>query len=186
MQSKIVTPRFLFVTVAILIAAISRVLPHPPNFTPIAAIALFGGAYISDKRLAFLLPLLIMFISDSLLELVSGIGFHNTLLYVYASFVVVTLIGIYIRNNAKSGNIILASLISSILFFIVTNFGVWAASGFELGFGGLIVTYAAGIPFYNNSISGSFFLNTIVGDLFYCGILFGSLYFAKSKFPRLA
>ena len=186
MQSKISTPRFLFVTIAIVTVAISRLLPHPPNFTPIAAMALFGGAWLTNKKLAFLLPLLAMFISDLILELAAGIGFHNTILYVYASFIVMTLLGIYIRNNAKTSHVILASLISSILFFLITNFGVWAASGFESGRQGLLATYAAGIPFYNNSVFGSFFLNTIIGDLFYCGILFGSLYYAKRKFPALA
>ena len=186
MKSKIFTPRFLFITIAIVLAAISRVLPHPFNFTPVAAMALFGGALFTDKRIAFIIPLLAMFISDCILELVSGIGFHNTIIYVYASFVLITFIGIYIRNNAKTGNIILASLISSILFFLITNGGVWAAGGFEFGLSGLLTTLLAGIPFYNNEIFGSFFFNTIAGDLFYCGILFGSYYFAKAKFPALA
>lgn len=186
MKSKIFTPRFLFITFAILLAAISRVLPHPFNFTPIAAMALFGGVYFTDKRLAFLIPILAMIVSDLLLEFIAGIGWHNTIIYVYASFVLITLIGIYIRNNAKAGTIILASLISSILFFLITNGGVWAAGGFEFGFSGLVATLLAGIPFYNNEIFGSFFFNTIAGDLFYCGILFGSFYFAKAKFPVLA
>ncbi|MEK6614790.1 MAG: DUF6580 family putative transport protein [Bacteroidota bacterium] len=186
MKSKKNTSGFLFITIAILLAAISRVIPHPFNFTPIGAMALFGGVCFTDKRLAFILPLLAMFLSDYLLELVSGIGFHTTIIYVYASFVLITFIGIIIRNNIKAGNIILASLISSILFFLITNFGVWAAGGFEFGLSGLLTTYLAGIPFYNNEIFGSFFFNTIAGDLFYCGILFGSFYFARSKFPALA
>lgn len=187
MNSKIITPRFIFITAAILVAAISRMLPHPPNFTPIAAIALFGGACMTDKRLAFIIPLLAMIISDCIyIPYSDSTGFHNTLLYVYASFILITCIGIYIRNNAKTGNIILASLVSSILFFLITNFAVWAASGFQFGMTGLLTTYVAGIPFYNNSIFGSFFLNTIMGDLFYCGILFGAFSFAKSKYPALA
>ena len=186
MKSKFFAPRFLFITIAILLAAMSRVLPHPFNFTPIAAMALFGGALFTDKGIAFIIPLLAMILSDLLLELIAGIGWHNTIIYVYASFVLITCIGIYIRNNARTGNIILASLISSILFFLITNGGVWAASGFQFGFGGLLTTLLAGIPFYNNEIFGSFFFNTIVGDLFYCGILFGSFYFARLKFPALA
>ena len=193
MKSKIFAPRFLFLTGAIVMAAISRVLPHPPNFTPIAAMALFGGACFADKRFAFIVPLLAMIISDSILELMSGIGFHNTIIYVYASFVLITFVGIYMRNKANAGNIILASLTSSILFFLITNFGVWqvsvpsGASGeFEMGIKGLLNTYTIAIPFYNNDIFGSFFANTIIGDLFYCGIMFGSLYFAKNRFPVLA
>lgn len=187
MQSKIFTPRFIFISIAIIIAAISRMLPHPPNFTPIAAMALFGGACLADKRLAIIVPLLAMFISDCIyIPYSDSTGFHNTMIYVYASFILITCIGIYIRNNARSGNIVLASVISSVLFFLITNFAVWAASGFALGFSGLIATYVAGIPFYDNSIFGSFLLNTVMGDLFYNGILFGSLYLAKSRFPALA
>ena len=186
MKSTIFTPRFLFITIAILLAAISRVLPHPFNFTPIAAMALFGGACFADKRLAFIVPLLAMVLSDLILELISGIGWHNTILYVYSSFILITFIGIYIRNNARTGTIILASLISSILFFLITNGGVWATGGFQFGLGGLVTTLLRGIPFYNNELFGSFFFNTIAGDLFYCGILFGSFYFAKTKFPVLA
>lgn len=180
MKSENNTPRFLFVLSAILLAAMSRLLPHPPNFTPISAIALFGGACFSDKRFAFVIPMLAMFLSDCI------IGFHNTIIYVYASFIAITFIGFYLRNHAKAANIILASFISSILFFIVTNAGVWAAGGFQLGAGGLITTLLAGVPFYNNEILGSFFLNTIVGDLFYTGLLFGSFYLVKNKFPSLA
>jgi len=147
--------------------------------------ALFGGAFFTDKRIAFIVPLLAMVLSDFMLELISGIGFHNTILYVYASFILITFIGITIRNNARTGNIILASLISSILFFLITNGGVWAAGGFEFGLSGLATTLLAGIPFYNNQLFGSFFFNTIAGDLFFCGILFGSFYLTQLKFPAL-
>ena len=180
MKSKIFTPRFLFISIAILVAAVSRLLPHPFNFTPIAAMALFGGAMLGNKKIAFIIPLVAMLLSDFI------IGFHNTILYVYASFVLITFIGIYIRNNARTGNIILASLVSSLLFFFVTNGGVWAASGMVNGFNGLLTTLLAGIPFYNHELFGSFFFNTIAGDLFWCSILFGSFYLAKAKFPALA
>ena len=185
MNSKIFTPRFLFISIAILVAAVSRLLPHPFNFTPIAAMALFGGAMLSNKKVAFIIPLLAMLLSDGILELVSGIGFHNTIIYVYASFVLITFIGIYIRNNARAVNIIVASIISSILFFLITNAAVWIAGGFEFGLNGLLTTLLAGIPFYNHELFGSFFFNTVAGDLFWCGILFGSFYLAKAKFPAL-
>lgn len=186
MNSGTFTPRFFFITIAILLAAFSRILPHPFNFTPIAAMALFGGACFTDRRLAFAVPLLSMAMSDIALQLIAGIGWHNTIIYVYVSFILITLIGMYIRHNVRTGNIIAASLISSILFFLITNFGVWAAGGFAGGLQGLAKTYALGIPFYNNEIFGSFFFNTVAGDLFYCGILFGSLYLAQLRFPALA
>ncbi|MFH1005074.1 MAG: DUF6580 family putative transport protein [Bacteroidota bacterium] len=169
-------------TCSIFLAAMSRLLPHPPNFTPVAAMAFFGGACFTNKKIAFIVPLLIMFISDSVLELISGIGFHNTMLYVYVSFVLITMIGIFIRNNISIRTVILGSLISSMLFFLITNFGVWASLGFVKGLHGLLVVYLTGIPFYSNDIFGSFFLNTIMGDMFYCGTLFVAFYFVKSKF----
>ena len=186
MNSRIITPRFLFISIAIVVAALSRLLPHPFNFTPIGAMALFGGTCFANKKIAFVFPLFAMFISDALLELFFGYGFHNTIIYVYASFVLITCLGIVIGNNVRTGKIIAASLISSILFFLITNFGVWAAGGFENGFSGLIATYLLGIPFYNHELFGSFFFNTIAGDLFWNGILFGSFYFAKAKFSALA
>lgn len=180
------TPRFLFLVIAILLAAFSRIFPHPPNFTPIAAMALFGGACFNDKRVAFIVPLISMALSDFTLHFISGIGWHSTILYVYASFILITCIGIYLRRNMCVRNVILGSLISSIIFFLITNFGVWATEGFTGGFSGLVTIYVLGIPFYNNDIFGSFLFNTVAGDLFYCAILFGSFYVARLKFPVLA
>ena len=176
MKSNLITSKFLFISAVILVAAISRVFPHIPNFTPIAAMALAGGVYLNDKRLAFIVPLLALFISDCLLELTTGWGFHNTMIYVYAAFALTTMIGIYIRNKARVQNIVAASLLSSVLFFAITNFGVWAASGAQFGITGLGATYVAGIPFFGP---------TMVGDLFFNAILFSIFYFAQRKFPAM-
>lgn len=183
MQSKFITPKFLFVTIAILIAAISRILPHIPNFTPIAAMALFGGAYITNKRLAFLIPILALFLSDCILQVISGYGFHNTMLFVYGSFAITVALGFYLRENNKSGRVALFSILSSVIFFVLTNFGTWWLEGtngtpmYPHTVEGLISCFVAAIPFYTN---------TFIGDLFYTGVLFGSFYFAKLKFPSLA
>jgi hypothetical protein len=176
MTSKIIIPSFLFIAIVIFIAALSRILPHPPNFTPIAAIALFGGSCFKNKKMGFIISLLAMFVSDLI------IGFHNTMPYVYVSFILISLIGNQMQSNKKPENIIFYSLISSLLFFMLTNFGVWASGGFEAGMNGLLNTYLIAIPFYESSVFGSFFLNTILGDLFYCGILFGSFQVVKNKF----
>ena len=192
MQSKIFTPRFIFITIAILAAAMSRLLPHPPNFTPIAAIALFGGAGMTDKRFAFIIPLLAMFLSDCVLQVVSGIGFHNTMLFVYAFFAFTVWLGFALRENNTTGKTIFLSVVSALIFFVVTNLATWWFEGtngapmYSHNLQGLISCFVAAIPFYSNSIFGSFFLNTVLGDLFYCGVLFGALYFAKAKFPVLA
>lgn len=176
MTNKIFSPRFIFITTAILVAAISRLFPHIPNFTPIAAMALFGSVYMTDKRLAFVVPLIAMLISDIGLEIISGWGFHNTLIYVYISFALTSLIGLMVRNKVSVISITTASIISSVLFFIITNFGVWAAGGFQLGLAGLTTTYALGIPW---------FAPTLLGDLFFNGVLFGAFYLAQRRYPVL-
>lgn len=172
MKSKLVSPQFIFVSSAIFIAAMSRLLPHIDNFTPIAAMALFGGAYFSDKRFAFIIPLMAMFLSDAALQVLFGWGFHNTIIYVYAAFIVTTIIGLVIKRNITITSVIAGSLVSSILFFIITNFGYWAATGFQLGIVGLNNAYISGLPFFRA---------TMLGDLFYNAVLFGSFYFAQRK-----
>jgi hypothetical protein len=177
MKSKFFTPRFIFITTAILVAAVSRLFPHIPNFTPIAAMALFGGVYFSDKRLAILIPMVAMFLSDVALEMITGWGFHNTMIYVYAAFVLTTFIGMAVKRNTSILSVAAGAILSSVLFFIITNFGVWAASGFEFGVAGLGTTYLLGLPF---------FAPTVLGDLFFNAILFGAFYFAQTKYPTLA
>ena len=171
MISKNINARFIFITAAICVAAISRVFPHIPNFTPIAAMALFGGAYLKDKRLAFIVPMAAMLLSDLF------IGFHNTMIYVYAAFAFTTFIGLGLRKGVKVGTLFIASLASSVIFFLVTNFGVWAANGFQSGAIGMISTYVLGVPFFRM---------TLLGDLFYNTILFGAFYLAQLRFPKLA
>lgn len=175
-MSKIFTPRFIFITSAILIAAISRLFPHIPNFTPIAAMALFGGVYFSDKRLALVIPLIAMLLSDIAMQVIFGWGFHNTMIYVYLGFILTSLIGMMVRRNVSFLSVTAGSILSSILFFIITNFGVWAAFGTEMGITGLYTTYLMGIPF---------FAPTLLGDLFFNGVLFGAFYFAQIKYPML-
>jgi hypothetical protein len=134
------------------------------------AIALFGAAYFSDKRLAFALPLLIMFISDII------IGFHTTMLAVYISFAIGVFIGIYLLKSVTLGKIILSSLLSSIVFFVVTNFGVWLAGWYSPTFDGLSKCYIMAIPFFRYEI---------IGDLVYCGVLFGGFALAERYVPIL-
>lgn len=175
-MKKILTPRFIFITTAILVASISRLFPHIHNFTPIAAMALFGGVYLKDKRLAIIVPLLAMFLSDSILELTTGWGFHNTIGYVYASFILTSIIGLFVRPNTNVQTILAASVASSVLFFTITNFGVWASCGMVGGPAGLGTTYVLGIPF---------FAPTLLGDLFFNALLFGAFYLAQRRIPAL-
>lgn len=172
-MNKILTPRFLFLTIAIFIAAISRVFPHIPNFTPVAAIALFGAVNFTDKRFAFIVPLVAMFVSDCILELTTGWGFHKTLVYVYVAFVLTSVIGLVVSKKPSVLNITLASIISSVMFFGMTNFGTWASGESLFGLG---TTLAMGIPF---------FAPTLLGDLFYNGILFGAFFLVQWRYPAL-
>ena len=98
----------------VLIAALTRLVPHPPNFAPITAMSLFSGAYFTRKQLAFILPLLAMLISDLFL------GFHTISIFVYLSFAVITWMGQ--QKNRVTPKLV---LMGSVLFFLISNFGVW-------------------------------------------------------------
>ncbi|MGB2868612.1 MAG: DUF6580 family putative transport protein [Bacteroidota bacterium] len=144
----------------VLIAALSRLLPHPPNFTPIAAIALAGGVYM-NRRYAMIVPLVALVISDAI------IGFHNTIYYVYGSFVLIGLIGLWLKSHKTPLVIFGGVLMSSVLFFLITNFGVWLAGDglvYPRSLAGLIECYTAGIPFFRN---------TMLGDVVFTAALFG-------------
>ncbi len=153
-------------TTLILAAALSRLLPHPDNFTPIMAIALAGGVYL-DKRFALVVPLTALILSDIF------IGFHNTIFFVYGSFVLIGFIGLWLKAHKKPLPVIGSALLSSTLFFIITNFGVWLTGGgwfYPKTWQGLIECYTLAIPFFRN---------TIAGDLVYTGVLFGLFELSK-------
>jgi len=137
--------------VIILLAIVARVIPHAPNFAPIGGLALFSGSHFK-KKIALIIPLTAMFVSDIFL------GFHKTVPYVYVSFIIISLIGGLIKNN-KWQSVALASLVSSVLFFLITNFGVWATGTMYVkNLDGLLQSYAMGLPFFRN---------TVLSDLFY-------------------
>lgn len=130
---------------------ITRLLPHPYNFTPVAAVSLFAGAHIKGKQ-KYLLPILIMFVSDLFL------GFHSTMIFVYGAFILSVLIGKYLKktNFIKTTEL---TFLSSVLFFLITNFGVWLMNSmYPHTFSGLMQAYIMGIPFFRN---------TMLGDLVY-------------------
>jgi hypothetical protein len=166
--------RTLIVSLLVLAAALTRLLPHPLNFSPIGAMALFGGCYISNKRLALLLPVTAMLISDIMLELINGTGFHPTILWVYGSFIAITCIGFFLRGREQRQTIMVASLTGSVLFFFITNFGQWATGYYGYGQGSLTTSFVQAIPFFRG---------TVLGDLFYNLVLFGSFAIIKWKYP---
>ena len=163
--------RLLFALALIVIAAAVRIAPHPWNFTPVGAMALFSGALVRDRRLAFAFPLLALFVGDVF------IGFHKLMPVVYASFLVSVLIGRLLQNRRTFARISGATLLGSMQFFLVTNFGMWALGGsYPRTVDGLIACYAAGVPF---------FWNTLAGDALYAGIFFGGFALAERLLPIL-
>jgi len=154
----------------VLMAAVSRFLPHPPNVVPITALALFSGVYL-QKRSAVLVPLAAMLVSDYFL------GFSWGTPWVYASFVVIGLGGLWLRNHRGVAQTVGASLLGSVLFYVITNFGVWVSSGmYPHTAPGLAECYAAAIPFFRN---------TILGDLGYVGAMFSLFSLAERLLPSM-
>lgn len=178
MTSKV--SNILAVTLIIISAVLLRLIPHLPNFTPIAAMAIFGGVYLS-KKWSLVLPLTIMLISDYLLLYIHPFGsptvdfsklqpiqalVHSTTFFVYLSFLISGFLGTILKNISKLYTPIF-SLVASIQFFIITNLGVWLTVGtYPKTLEGLLTCFVVAIPFFKN---------TIMGDLFYTGLLFGSL-----------
>jgi len=175
-------PRLSYIIITIFVAAMFRLIPHWPNFTPVAAIALFGGAYLGRKWLAFLIPFAALFFSDLI------IGFYSYMPAIYIAFGLTVIIGMLMARNIKITTVIGASLGSSILFFLVTNFAAWLGNPlYAQSFAGLMQSYVAGLAFFNDGGYGiSFFLNELVGTLFYSGLLFGSFYLVQQRFPALS
>src|SRR6266704_4239199 len=163
-------PRFIVIALIILAAAALRVIPHPPNVASITAVALFGGAYLT-KRLALIVPLAALLLSDLVL------GFYSHMEVVYGSFLLVVCLGFLLQRKRSALRIAGAALASSVVFFVVTNFGVWAfESLYPKTAAGLLTCYVAAIPFFQN---------TLVGDALYTAVLFGGFALAEKLFPIL-
>ena len=186
-EKEIILSRTVLIFTMIALAAALRLAPHPWNFTPIGAIALFAGATVRDRRLAFLFPLLVMFATDLI------VGFNQLSPLVYASFVLSVLIGravVGVRfrgtqperesTRPKRGvvpRMAAATFLGALQFFLITNFGVWAFFGnYPRTATGLAACYLAGIPL---------FWNTLAGDSTYVTLLFGGLFLAERFAPQL-
>jgi hypothetical protein len=163
--------RTLLALLIIAIAAALRIAPHPWNFTPVGAMALFSGAVLKDRRLAFLVPIAALFAGDIFI----GFYAYKLMLVVYASFLVSVAVGFWLRDRRTIARISVATLAGAIQFFLVTNFAVWATGlSYEHNFPGLIMCYVAGIPF---------FWNTLAGDAIYAILFFGGFALAERFFP---
>jgi hypothetical protein len=134
----------------VVVALLTRLLPHPPNFAPITSIALFTGFHFVNKRLALFIPLICMFLTDLIL------GVHSLMPIIYLSFVLISMIGLKAKSLSLG-----AVLSASSLFFIVSNLGVWYFY-YPLTWAGLSSCFILAIPF---------FINALMGDLFYTSVL---------------
>jgi len=165
--------RPLFLAGLIAAAAAARLLPHPDNVTPVAAIALFAGARFADKRMAFLVPLAAMFLSDLVL------GLYPLLPVIYGSLALIVGLGFLLRRRESAARIAGAGLAGAVLFFLITNFAVWAVPSGTLypkTAAGLLDCYAAGLPFFRNEV---------LGTAFYTLVLFGGCALAERRFAPL-
>ena len=162
----------LLILLIIVLAAVMRLIPHPPNFTPIIAMGLFSGAYIPNRSVAVSIPIGAMFISDLLL------GFHGTIYWVYGSLLLVAMVGMILINKVNIKKCTAAALSGSFIFFLITNFGVWITSGYyPKNIEGILVCYTLALPFL---------VNTLAGSLFYSAVMFGGYELVKRKLVESA
>jgi hypothetical protein len=176
----LLSPRVLALAAMILLVALARLLPHPPNFAPVESMALFAGALFLDRRLALLVPLAAMAVSDLGLELMmgDGYGFHGLLPLVYACIAATVVLGFLLRGRIGVASVAIASVASALGFFAVTNFAVWWGSGmYPQTLAGLAACYIAALPFLQNAIAGA---------LVYSLILFGGHALLQRRWPALA
>ena len=163
--------RTMVITTVILLAAALRIAPHPWNFTPLGAMALFSGAMLRGRRMAFVLPLVALFAGDLF------IGFHKLMPVVYASFLLSVIIGRFLSEKRSIVRIGGATLVGAVQFFLLTNLGVWAFENtYPHTLTGLGACYLAGLPF---------FWNTLAGDALYVALFFGGFALAERLVPDL-
>ena len=131
----------------ILVLAFSRLIPHPPNFTPIIAAAVMSGYLFKNIYISSIVLLLSMFLSDLV------IGIYSNFFFVYFSLLLIMFICTKIIKDLNFKKLFLLSIFSSLIFFLITNFGVWAFSNmYERNLNGLLYCYLLAIPFFTNTI----------------------------------
>lgn len=181
--AALLSPGPLTLVAMIVLAALSRLLPHPPNFSPVEAMALFGGAYFANRAWALLVPLVAMLLSDIALGLSMGgeywsyVATSFSFWSVYLCIALSTAMGFGLRGKVGGANVLGYSLAGSVLFFVVTNGVTWFGSTMYPQTGaGLVAAYVAGIPFFKW---------TLLGTLFYSAVLFGGFALLRQQAPSL-
>ena len=186
MKNSINTKGIILVVAMILVASFSRIIPHFPNFTAVGAMALFGSAYFSRKHLAIIAPLAALWLSDLVInntiyaEYNEGfVWFQSYQLYTFLPILLITIFGIVLFKKVNLQRIFAGSITSSIVFFLISNFGTWASpfALFPKTMAGLIETYIFGLPFLRNDL---------IGTLFFSAVMFGSYHFITKMYPGLS
>jgi hypothetical protein len=176
--------RFFVLVSLILVAAFSRLIPHVFNFSSLSAIGLFGAAQFSKKWQAFLIPIAACWISDLFIINVlynqdygSFTWFYRGFYWQYGSYALITFTGLFIFEKINTQRVLLGVLTSTIIFFLVTNFGCFPGNpAYPQNFDGLMSCYAAGLPFLEG---------TFLGTLFYSAVLFGTFAMLQQRFAVL-
>jgi hypothetical protein len=173
-------PRLGTLMLMILGAAATRLLPHPPNMTSITALALFGGAQFADRRLAFVVPLLALALSNLVLGVYwnwSVMAWQPHMWVQYAAFALVVVLGMALRRRQSIMGVFGATLAAATLFFVLTNFAEWAFQPwYPKTVAGLVACFVAAVPFFGNAL---------LGDLFYSAMLFGAWHWLEHRFTAL-
>lgn len=172
------------VALLVLLAAFSRILPHPPNFSPIGGIALFGAARFSRRLVAVVVPFASLWLSDLVINNVMYasyfdhfVWFYQGFYWTYGAFFLIVLLGRITLKKTSPSSLLISSVLASVIFFLVSNFGVWASSTiYPKNLSGILACYSAGIPFFQH---------TLAGDLTYTVALFGLFALARRRIPQL-
>jgi hypothetical protein len=184
MKDQRLSFRFGLLIGLLLLAAFSRLVPHPLNFAPIGAMALFGAAYFRSRWAAFLLPVATLWLSDIYLNNVTyaeyytgSLLFTSDMAWVYGTMLATVLLGQWLLKRVTVVRLASAALLTSVLFFITTNFSCWPGNPiYSQDMAGLMTCFAAGIPFFKG---------TLLGNLFYSAVLFGAFELAQYRIPQL-
>jgi hypothetical protein len=185
MQNSVWTQRNLFIISAILIGAFTRLIPHPAGLSAIGALTMFGGAYLSNRLLAIFIPVISTFVSDVVLNNTLYAPFFKTFTFfysgaewVYGAIIAMSMLNIVLLKRVNTNSFFLSALLTTILFFLVSNFGVWYSQiiPYPLTLGGLLSCYAAGLEHA---------MTSFLGNLIYGGALFGGFHLAAKRFPKL-
>ena len=185
MEKKAMKLRWLVLLLVLILGAFSRILPHPLNFSPIAALGLFAAGHFVRSWQALFLPLAAVWLSDLYLNnVVYGayyedfVWFYEGFYWQYGAYLLMGVWGLALFQRLSWLRVGLGALGASVIFFLLSNFGVWySGTMYEPSLSGLMLCYVAGLPFFKASL---------LGDIFYTFVLFGGFELVQRRYPSLA